>query len=82
MEKPRNIPENPQSKNDIPAIKMPNNHPQKQETLANFSDILRKFSDGLKLFGGGMFAGILGENSDKKPNKIQEFFAKMLGVFQ
>lgn len=81
MEKPNTTPEQQKSHNTEPIMKMPENHPQKQETLAGFADMLRNLSDTLTKFGGGFFSGILGENGDK-PNKLQEFFSKMLGIFQ
>lgn len=81
-EKPSSTPEQPiNNPTPAPEVRMPEDHPQKKETLTVFADMLRNLSDMLPKFGGGIFSGILGENGDK-PYKFQEFFSKMIGIFR
>lgn len=56
---------------------MPNNHPKKQGLFTGISDALRSFSENI-----GLWNILWSQEREKKPNKLQEFFAKILGIFQ
>ena len=53
--------------------KMPTDHPEKKDLFGNISDTLRTLSES--------FWGLFGLNEEGKPNKLQEFFSKILGIF-
>lgn len=75
INRPNNEPQQHESASET-GMQMPNEHPQKQGLFATISDMLRNLSSSLglnKLFG-------MPENNEKT-NPVQEFFAKMLGIF-